>query len=167
MQFQELSSTDLKVDSSESNTSLNPFTGLVQRELEQFEERLDAALQADVDLVHQIARYMATLRGKRLRPTLALLSAKATGSWDERVIDAAVAVEMIHAATMIHDDVVDSATVRRGKASVNSAWNNQVAVLMGDFLLARALCILVDLEDIRDRNRDRAVHRRFPNRQLY
>lgn len=145
MQFQELSSTDLKADFPESNTSMDPFTGLVQRELEQFEERLNAALQADVDLVHQIARYMATLRGKRLRPALALLSAKATDSWDERVIDAAVAVEMIHAATMIHDDVVDSATMRRGKASVNSVWSGQVAVLMGDFLLARALCMLIDL----------------------
>jgi len=127
---------------------MDPFTGPIQRELELFEERLDTALQADVELVHEIARYMATLRGKRLRPVLALLSARAAGSWDQRVIDAAVAVEMIHAATMIHDDVVDSATMRRGKASVNSVWSGQVAVLMGDFLLARALGILVDVGNL-------------------
>ena len=127
---------------------MDPLTGLIQKELGLFEERLDAALRADVELVHQIARYMATLKGKRLRPALALLGAQAVGTTDERVIDAAVAVEMIHAATMMHDDVVDSATVRRGKPSVNSVWSGQMAVLMGDFLLARALCILTDLGNL-------------------
>ena len=128
---------------------MNPFTGLIDKELGLFEERLDAVLHADVELVHQIARYMSTLRGKRLRPALALLSTRAVDSWDERIIDAAVAVEMLHAATMVHDDVVDSATMRRGKASINSVWNGQIAVLVGDFLLARALCLLVDLGNIK------------------
>jgi octaprenyl-diphosphate synthase len=128
---------------------MDPFTGPIAKELELFEARLDAALRADVELAHQIARFLAALKGKRLRPSLALLGAKATGPWNERVIDAAVAVEMIHAATMVHDDVVDAATMRRGKASVNSAWGGQVAVLVGDFLLARALSILVDLGDSR------------------
>lgn len=127
---------------------MDPFTSLIDKELGLFEERLDAVLHADVELVHQIARYMSTLKGKRLRPALALLSARAVGSWDERMIDAAVAVEMLHAATMVHDDVIDSATMRRGKASVNSMWDGQVAVLVGDFLLARALCILVDLGNL-------------------
>ena len=97
---------------------------------------------------HEIARYMSTLKGKRLRPALALLGAKATETWDDRIIEGAAAVEMIHAATMIHDDVVDSATMRRGKSSVNSVWSGQVAVLMGDFLLARALGMLVDLGNL-------------------
>lgn len=127
---------------------MDPLSGPIHRELEAFEQSLDAALRADVDLAHRIARYMATLRGKRLRPCLTLLGARATGRWDERVVQAAVAVEMVHAATMIHDDVVDSATVRRGKASVNEAWSGQLAVLMGDFLLARALCLLVDLSHL-------------------
>ena len=99
-------------------------------------------------MVHEIARYMSTMKGKRLRPALALLGAKATKSWDDRIIEGAAAVEMIHAATMIHDDVVDSATMRRGKSSVNSVWSGQVAVLMGDFLLARALGMLVDLGNL-------------------
>ena len=127
---------------------MDPFLSPIQNEMERVEEGLDAALQSDVELAHEVARYMATLKGKRLRPALVLLGAKATKEWDERIIDAAVAIEMIHAATMIHDDVVDSAAMRRGRASVNSVWSGQVAVLMGDFLLARALCILVSLGNL-------------------
>lgn len=127
---------------------MDPFKGLIDRELARFEKRLDAVLSADIELVHEIARYMATLKGKRLRPGLALLSAKAAGGWNEQVIDAAAAVEMIHAATMVHDDVVDSATMRRGKEAVNERWTGQIAVLMGDFLLARALCMLVEVGNL-------------------
>ena len=127
---------------------MDPLTNPITVELARFEERLDVALQADVELVHEIARYMATLKGKRLRPVLALLSGQACGRCDDRVIEAAVAIELIHGATVVHDDVVDSATMRRGRASVNSAWSGQLAVLMGDFLLARALSILVDLGDL-------------------
>ncbi len=121
--------------------------GSIQAEIELFEQRLDRALQSDVELVHQVARYLAPLKGKRLRPALAVLSARATGGWDDRIIDAAVAVEMIHTATMIHDDVVDAAGMRRGKETVNAAWDSRIAVLMGDFLLSRALNILVDLKN--------------------
>jgi octaprenyl-diphosphate synthase len=121
--------------------------GSIQAELDLFEERLDQALQSEVELVHHVARYLAPLKGKRLRPALAVLSARAAGGWDDRIIDAGVAVEMIHTATMIHDDVVDSAALRRGKETVNAAWDSRIAVLMGDFLLSRALNILVDLKN--------------------
>lgn len=125
------------------------FKGLIDSELAQFEMRLDEVLTADVELANDIARYMSTLKGKRLRPALALLSAQATGLADSKqVIEASVAVEMIHAATMVHDDVVDSATMRRGSKSVNEVWTGQIAVLMGDFLLARALCLLVELGNL-------------------
>lgn len=128
---------------------MNPFKGLIEEELKRFEKRLDEVLVADVDLAHDIARYMSTLKGKRLRPALALLSGQAAGLQEsEQVIEAAVAVEMIHAATMAHDDVVDSATMRRGRDSVNEVWTGQIAVLMGDFLLARALCMLVELGNL-------------------
>jgi octaprenyl-diphosphate synthase len=111
----------------ETKSHMDPFKGLIDKELVLFEERLDAALNADVDLVHEIARYMSTLKGKRLRPALAILSAQATGAdWNEKVVDAAVA----------------------GRESVNEVWSGQVAVLMGDFLLARALCMLVELGDL-------------------
>jgi octaprenyl-diphosphate synthase len=128
--------------------SLGQLLGPIQKEIDHFERRLDEMLQADVEMVHDVARYMATLKGKRLRPALTVLGARATGCWDDRVIDAGVGVEMIHAATVVHDDVVDGADTRRGKASVNTKWNDHVAVLMGDFLLARALCLLVDLGNL-------------------
>ncbi|MEE2831513.1 MAG: polyprenyl synthetase family protein [Candidatus Latescibacterota bacterium] len=105
-------------------------------------------LQADVEMVHDVARYMATLKGKRLRPALIVLCARATGHWDDRVIDAGVSVEMVHVVTLIHDDVIDQADTRRGKTSVNAKWNDHVAVMMGDFLLAKALCLLVDLGNL-------------------
>ena len=127
---------------------MDEFLGLIQEEMDLFEQRLDEALQSDVELAHEVARYMSRVTGKRLRPGLALMGMKATGSWDDRIIDAAVVVEMIHAATMVHDDVVDSAATRRGKAAVNAVWDSQIAVLMGDFILSRALCKLVDLGDM-------------------
>ena len=128
--------------------SLGQMLGPIQKEIDHFERRLDEMLRADVDMVHQVARYMASLKGKRLRPALAVLCARATGRWDDRVIDAGVGLEMIHAATVIHDDVVDGADTRRGRASVNKKWNDHIAVLMGDFLLARALSLLVSLGDL-------------------
>ena len=127
---------------------MDPCIGLIDQELAQFERRLNAELNADVELVHVIARYMATLKGKRLRPALTLLVAKASGDWNDQLIDSAVAVDMFHAATMAHDDVVDSATVRRGRATVNECWNGQTAVLMGDFLLARALRLLIEVGNL-------------------
>ena len=127
---------------------MDPRIGLLDQELARFEKRLNAELNADVELVHVIARYMATLKGKRFRPTLILLVAKASGRWNEQLIDAAVAVEMIHAATMAHDDVVDSATMRRGRETVNEHWTGQIAVLMGDFLLARALRLLIEVGNL-------------------
>jgi len=127
---------------------MEQLLGPIQREIDLFELRLDERLESNVELVHEVARYMAMLKGKRLRPALVVLCAKATGQWDDRVIDAGVGVEMIHAATVIHDDIIDGSTTRRGKASVNEKWNDHVAVMMGDFLLARALCILVDLDNL-------------------
>ena len=128
---------------------MDQILALIRAEMERFEQRLDECLHSEVLTVNEVARYMATVRGKRLRPALVVLCARATGLWRddlvEAVIDAGVGVEMIHAATVIHDDVVDAAPTRRGKESVNVRWDNQIAVLMGDFLLARALCMLVDL----------------------
>ena len=131
-----------------SSGSLGQLLGPIQKEIDLFEQRLDEILQADVEMVHDVARYMATLKGKRLRPALIVLCARATGHWDDRVIDAGVSVEMVHAVTLIHDDVIDQADTRRGKTSVNAKWNDHVAVMMGDFLLAKALCLLVDLGNL-------------------
>ena len=116
----------------------------IRTDIQNFEERLVSALRSDVDLVDRVARYLASVKGKRLRPSLVILTAKALGTdASEEIVDAAVAVELIHTATLVHDDVVDDAEVRRGVPSVNSAWSDRVSVLMGDFLFSRAFSMLV------------------------
>jgi octaprenyl-diphosphate synthase len=87
-------------------------------------------------------------RGKRFRPALALLTAQALGGESDRVVDAAVGIELLQTATLIHDDIIDSADMRRGVPSLNAVWGNQVSVLMGDFLLSKALQILVGLRSL-------------------
>ena len=108
----------------------------VRRDIEHFEERLNAALRSDVELVDRVARYLASAKGKRLRPGLVILTSKAFGPVSEDVLQAAVAVELIHTATLVHDDVVDEAELRRGVPSVNARWSDRVSVLMGDFLFS-------------------------------
>jgi octaprenyl-diphosphate synthase len=127
---------------------MEQLLSLIGDEMARIEERLDRALQAEVDLVHEVSRYLATVRGKRLRPALAVICARASDSWHDGIVDGAVAIEMIHSATMIHDDVVDVAAQRRGQPTVNANWDDRIAVLMGDFLLARALNILVGLQNL-------------------
>ena len=117
----------------------------IQPQIERFEERLAEAFVSDVGLVRNMADHLQTNRGKRLRPALALLTAQAVGECSRQVIDAAVGIELIQTATLIHDDVIDSAETRRGAEVLNILWGNKVAVLMGDFLLAKALQVLVDI----------------------
>lgn len=123
--------------------SLEHIIQPIQKEIQRFEERLRFALRSDVDLVDRVARYLASVKGKWLRPSLVILSARTVGVASEEVLDAAVAVELIHTATLVHDDVVDSAELRRGAPSVNSVWNDRISVLMGDFLFSRAFSMLV------------------------
>lgn len=103
-------------------------------------------LDSRVPLVMQVGHYLVEGGGKRLRPLLSLLSARATGYQGEKHIPLAAIIEMLHTATLIHDDVVDESDLRRGRATVNSAWNNATAVLVGDFLISRAFQLILDLE---------------------
>lgn len=118
----------------------------IQTGMDRFEGRLESALDSEVEIVRRMARHLVAARGKRIRPALALLTAQALGGESDRVIDAAVGIELLQTATLIHDDIVDSADTRRGVPSLNAIWGDQASVLMGDFLLAKALQILVGLE---------------------
>ncbi len=113
--------------------------------LAQVEEGLQEAAQAQHELLAKMSRYLIGAGGKRFRATLVLLAAQFGDSRDERIIPAAVAIELTHLATLYHDDVMDEAAVRRGLPSANSRWDNTVAILTGDFLFARASQILADL----------------------
>lgn len=106
-------------------------------------------LQSDVVLVNQLSKYIINSGGKRLRPLLTLLMARACGYSDEKHVDIATIVEFIHTATLLHDDVVDESEMRRGKDTANHVWGNQAAVLVGDFLYSRAFEMMVDVDEMR------------------
>lgn len=110
---------------------------------DQFMDRWDEAFLCDVHLVGAVGAHLHRAFGKRFRPTLLLLAARGFGSVSEQAILGAVVVELIHTATLIHDDSVDKSLVRRGLPTVNHVWNNDVAILMGDYLYSKAFSILV------------------------
>jgi len=121
------------------------LTKKVTEGLVRVEETLHTVAHSDVEFVTQAAMHLVKAGGKRFRPLFTLLAAQfADGSTDE-VITAAAAVELVHLATLYHDDVMDEATMRRGEASVNARWDNTVAILTGDFLFAHASRLVADL----------------------
>jgi heptaprenyl diphosphate synthase len=111
------------------------------------EKSLAAAARAEETLLAEASRHLIDAGGKRFRATLVLLAAQFGNPRDERVVPAAVAIELTHLATLYHDDVMDEAAIRRGHESANSRWTNTIAILTGDFLFARASLILADLGD--------------------
>lgn len=116
----------------------------IQDDLARVEETLRAELRGADGALGEMTRYVAQMLGKRLRPALALFSAQAVAPRpvDQRVIQMAAAIELIHTATLIHDDVIDHAALRRGQATVNARWGNTLSVLAGDYLYAQAFCVL-------------------------
>jgi len=104
-------------------------------------------MKSDVPLVDLVVKYIWKQKGKKIRPLLVLYSSKIAGEINERSFRGATLVEMLHTATLIHDDVVDDAQQRRGFPSINAVWKNKVAVLMGDYLLSRGLMLSVENED--------------------
>lgn len=119
----------------------------VERELDLFDDRLRDSMKSKVPYVDLIVRYIVKQKGKRIRPALVLLSASACGGITESTYRGASLVEILHTATLIHDDVVDDADTRRGIASINAVWKNKIAVLMGDYMLAKGLLLSLDNDD--------------------
>jgi octaprenyl-diphosphate synthase len=120
----------------------------VARELDDAENLLRRELSSDNPFVNRLAEHGFRLGGKRLRPALVLLTANACGGIRPEHLTLATLVEVIHTATLIHDDVLDEATIRRHLDTVNARWNNEVSILLGDYLLAHALCLASSLDDI-------------------
>ncbi|MBX7044920.1 MAG: polyprenyl synthetase family protein [Ignavibacteria bacterium] len=119
----------------------------ITEELEYFHEQFSKVLKSNVALIDLITKYILKQKGKRIRPILVILSAKLAGSVTERTYIAANLVELLHTATLIHDDVVDEATTRRGIASINAVWKNKAAVLIGDYLLSKGLLISLEARE--------------------
>lgn len=120
----------------------------IQEGLAQVEEVFREELRSDYPFVDYLVKYGFRLGGKRLRPALVLLSAGACGELRREHVVLAASVEMIHTATLIHDDVLDEATMRRHLDTVNARWDNETSVLLGDYLLARSLCLASSLDDV-------------------
>ncbi len=129
------------------NNKLSQIKKPIEYELEMFEDVFKSSLKSDVGIVDLVAKYILKQKGKKIRPLLVLLSAKVSGQINQRSFRGATLVEMLHTATLVHDDVVDNASERRGFPSINAVWKNKIAVLMGDYLLSRGLMIAVDGED--------------------
>ena len=131
------------------NNSYSALKSSVEEKLALVEERIKNQLVSEVDLVQNMANYHLNTRGKRLRALLTLGSAKLCGYLKGgRDINLAACVELIHAATLIHDDVIDNGEIRRGKKTLNSVWGNQSSILIGDYLLSRCFEMMVEDENL-------------------
>jgi octaprenyl-diphosphate synthase len=128
--------------------SLRAIYTPVATELAQVEDLLRDELKSDHPFVDQLVKHGFRLGGKRLRPALVLLCGSAAGSVKRQQIILGAAVELIHTATLIHDDVLDEATMRRHLDTVNALWDNEASVLLGDYLLAHSLCLTSSLDDL-------------------
>ncbi|MGD0037752.1 MAG: polyprenyl synthetase family protein, partial [Bacteroidota bacterium] len=130
-----------------SDHSLDSIRKPVYEELKKFDSVFRDAMRSQVALVDVVTRYLLRQKGKRVRPLLVMLSAKLCGEINDSTYRAATLIELLHTATLVHDDVVDDADTRRGLASINAVWKNKVAVLMGDYLLSRGLLLSLQYDD--------------------
>ncbi|NIS91287.1 MAG: octaprenyl diphosphate synthase [Woeseiaceae bacterium] len=124
-------------------------TELARADMQAVDELITASLESDVALVSQVSQYIVMSGGKRLRPLIVLLAARALGYDGEQHVRAAAIIEFIHTATLLHDDVVDSSARRRGRDTANTVFGNQASVLVGDFLYSRAFQMMVDIGSMR------------------
>lgn len=119
----------------------------VAHEMRTFDEKFKGHISSKVALVDQIMRYMVRRKGKQIRPILVFLTAKLIGEVKESTFVGASLIELMHTATLVHDDVVDDSDMRRGFFSINALWKNKIAVLIGDYLLSRVLLLAVDSKE--------------------
>lgn len=129
------------------NNTLSRVSEHISPELDRFNQLFKSSLKSKTALVDLVTKYILKQKGKKIRPILVLLSAKLSGGITERSYRGAILVELLHTATLVHDDVVDSADTRRGFPSINAIWKGKVAVLLGDYLLAKGLMKAVEGED--------------------
>lgn len=122
---------------------------LVKQDMLAVNTLIHKSLHSDVALVNQVGHYIVNSGGKRLRPIIVLLSARAFDYQGTDHINLAAIIEFIHTATLLHDDVVDASELRRGKKTANSVWGNETSVLVGDFLYSRAFQMMVNIKNMR------------------
>ena len=121
----------------------------IKKEMELFEGKFLKSMNSNVPLLNRITHYVVNRKGKQMRPMFVFLTAKmlTNGKIDDKVYRAASVIELIHTATLVHDDIVDSSNMRRGFFSLNALWKNKIAVLVGDFLLSKGMLLCIDNDD--------------------
>ncbi len=124
--------------------SINEILAGIKHDLERVEEQIVLHLNTEIPLLNDVGRYILDSGGKRLRPAILIISAGMFDFQGEAVHKAAAAIEFLHTATLLHDDVVDKSDLRRGLATANAVWGNQASVLVGDFLLSRSFELMVE-----------------------
>ncbi len=122
---------------------------LIRDDLDAVDDLIIRRLQSDVVLINQLGHYIISGGGKRVRPMVVLLAARACGATSDDAVQLAAVIEFIHTATLLHDDVVDTSELRRGKETANAVFGNQAAVLTGDFLYSRAFQMMVEVQQMR------------------
>jgi octaprenyl-diphosphate synthase len=127
--------------------NIKEISAPIQQHLEEFDNYFKELMRSKVSLLDLIVQYITKKKGKRVRPALVFLTAELSGGVSKRSFIAAAMVELLHTATLIHDDVVDEASERRGLASINAAWSNKIAVLFGDYLLSKGLLTAIDNDE--------------------
>jgi len=127
--------------------NLESIKAPVARQMEEFEQKFRASMKTRVLLLDKIMSYIVKRKGKQIRPLFIFLSAGSCGTINESTFRGASLIELVHTASLVHDDVVDNSNYRRGFFSVNALWKNKIAVLVGDFLLTRGLFLALEHKD--------------------
>lgn len=127
--------------------SLDIIRAPIKHELDKFEDYFRSTIQSDIPLLSTIINYILRRKGKYMRPMFVFLAAKMNGDFNETTYMAASSVELLHTATLIHDDVVDESYERRGSFSINALWKNKLAVLVGDYILGKGLLLNINNEN--------------------
>lgn len=130
-------------------TVVDQIKAPIASEMDRFEVKFRESMKSQVPLLDKITHYIVKRKGKQMRPMFVFLSAKLTGGINESSYIAASLIELLHTATLVHDDIVDDSTERRGFFSINALWKNKIAVLVGDYLLSRGLLLSVDNKEYR------------------
>lgn len=130
-----------------TTTRMELAAKIIAKELKEFETHFKQAVKSNVSLLDKIMQFIVKRKGKQLRPMFVLLSAKLGGDINEKSYRAASLVELLHTATLVHDDVVDESLERRGFFSINALWKNKIAVIVGDYLLSKGLLLSLDNND--------------------
>lgn len=132
-----------------ATASIKTIKDPIAEEMELFEPRFRLSMKSKVPMLDRITHYIVKRKGKQLRPMFVFLSSKLVGKVNDSTYNAASLIELLHTATLVHDDVVDDAGFRRGFFSLNALWKNKIAVLVGDYLLSKGLLLAVDNQEFK------------------